>query len=156
MSVKALPDGYSTITPYLIVQGATLAIGFYELVFGAKERMRLAMPGDKIGHAELEIGNSLIMLADEPTGSECSSKSPVTVGGTPVTIHIYVEDVDTVFAKALAAGAKEIRAVADQFYGDRSGMFSDPFGHHWNVATHVEDVSPEEIQKRVAAMSKKD
>ena len=156
MSVKTLPDGYSTITPYLIVKGATKAMGFYELVFGAKERMRLPVPGDKIAHAELEIGNSVIMLADEPAGSECSSKSPATVGGTPVTIHIYVEDVDTVYAKALAAGAKEIRAVANQFYGDRSGMFSDPFGHHWNVATHVEDVPPDEIQKRMAAMCKKD
>ena len=152
MSVKALPDGYSTITPYLIVQGATLAMGFYELVFGAKERMRLAAPGDRIAHAELEIGNSVIMLADEPTGSECSSKSPQTLGGTPVTVHIYVEDVDTVFAKALAAGAKEIRAVANQFYGDRSGMFSDPFGHHWNVATHVEDVSPKDMEERMKRM----
>ena len=150
MSVKALPDGYATVTPYLIIQGAAQAIEFYQAVFGASERMRLPTPDGRVAHAEIEVGNSLLMLADESL--ERGAKSPTTIGGTPVSFHVYVADVDAVYAKALAAGAKPIRPVENQFYGDRSGMFADPFGHSWNVATHVEDVSPAELQKRMAAM----
>jgi PhnB protein len=150
MSMKPIPDGYGSITPYLMIQGAARAIEFYKNVFGAIERMRLPTPEGKIAHAEMEIGDSVIMLADECL--ERGAKSPDTIGGTPVCLHLYVADADAVFAKAIATGAEQIRPVADQFYGDRSGMFSDPFGHTWNVATHVEDVSPEELQKRMAAM----
>jgi len=150
MSVNAIPEGYSSITPYLMVQDAAGAIEFYKKVFGATERLRLPAE-DRIAHAELEIGDSVIMLADECP--ERNALSPQSVGGTPVCLHLYVKDCDDVFASAIAAGAKEIRPVENQFYGDRSGMFTDPFGHKWNVATHVEDVSPEELQKRMAAMS---
>jgi PhnB protein len=150
MNIKPIPDGYNSVTPYLIVQGAAKAIEFYKNVFGASERMRLPGPDGKVAHAELQIGSSVIMVADECP--ERGAKSPTTIGGTPICLHLYVNDVDALFAKALAAGAKQIRAVENQFYGDRSGMFSDPFGHSWNVATHVEDVSPEEIHKRMAAM----
>ena len=147
--VKPIPDGYPRVTPYLIVDGAVAAIDFYTKVLGAKEKMRMGSPGDKIGHAELELGDSLIMLADEHP--DFGNVGPKTVGGTPVMIAVYVEDVDSVFDRALAEGAKEIRAVDNQFYGDRSGQFEDPFGHHWSVATHVEDVPPEEMQERAAA-----
>ena len=152
MSVKPIPDGYGTVTPYLIVQGAGAAIEFYKIVFGATERLRLPTPEGRVAHAELEIGNSLLMLADECP--ERGAKSPQTVGGSPVSFHLYVPDADAVYAKALAAGAKPIRPVENQFYGDRTGLFADPFGHTWNVATHVEDVSPEELQKRMAALSR--
>jgi PhnB protein len=148
--VKAIPDGYPTVTPYLIVDGAGAAIEFYSLVLGATERMRMPAPDDKVGHAELEIGNSVIMLADE--FPDMDALGPRAVGGTPVTLHVYVEDVDSVFERALAAGAKELRAVEERFYGDRSGQFEDPFGHRWDVATHVEDVPPEEMAKRMASM----
>jgi PhnB protein len=155
MSVKAVPSGYSSVTPYLIIEGATAAIEFYKQVFGATERMRLPVPGGRLAHAEIQIGNSVVMLADEPTAPGAGrSKSPHSVDGTPVSIHVYVEDVDSVMAKATAAGAEQIRPVANQFYGDRSGMFTDPFGHVWNVATHIEDVSQEEMEKRMAAMFK--
>jgi len=117
----------------------------------ASERLRLPTPQGRVAHAELEIGNSLIMLADECP--ERGAQSPPSIGGTPVSFHVYVRDVDAVYAKAIAAGAKSIRPVTNQFYGDRTGLFVDPFGHQWNVATHVEDVSPEELQKRMAAMS---
>jgi len=150
MSVNAIPEGYSSITPYLMVQDAAGAIEFYKKVFGATERLRLPAE-DRIAHAELEIGDSVIMLADECP--ERNALSPQSVGGTPVCLHLYVKNCDDVFASAIAAGAREIRPVENQFYGDRSGMFTDPFGHKWNVATHVEDVSPEELQKRMAAMS---
>ena len=149
-SVKPIPDGYPRVTPYLHVDGASKAIEFYRTVFGAKERMRLAAPGGRIGHAELEIGNSMIMLADEHP--EMNIRGPKSVGGTPVTVLVYVEDVDRAFERALTAGAKELRPVQNQFYGDRSGQFEDPFGHQWNVATHVEDVSPDEMAKRAAKM----
>ena len=139
------------MTPYLHVDGASKAIEFYRTVFGAKERMRLAGPDGRIGHAELEIGNSMIMLADEHP--EMNVRGPKSVGGTPVTVLVYVEDVDRAFERALKGGARELRPVQDQFYGDRSGQFEDPFGHHWNVATHVEDVSPEEMKKRAAKMT---
>jgi PhnB protein len=148
--VRARPEGYPQVTPYLIVDGADAAIGFYTETFGATERMRMDGPDGKVGHAELEIGDGLVMLADE--NPDMGARSPKSVGGTPVTIHVYVDDVDAAFEAALAAGATELRAVENQFYGDRSGQFEDPFGHHWNVATHVEDVPPEEMERRAAEM----
>jgi PhnB protein len=151
MAVKAIPDGYPEVTPYLSVDGAAAAIDFYAKVFGTTERMRMGGPGGRIGHAELQLGSSLIMLADEfPEGGQVG---PRKVGGTPVTISVYVEDVDAVFARALEAGATEVRPVADQFYGDRLGAFEDPFGHRWSVATHVEDVPPDEMARRAEAMA---
>ncbi len=145
--VNPIPDGYPRITPYLIVDGAAEAIDFYGSVLGATQRGdRMEMPNGTIGHAELALGDSLIMLADE--APDWGAQGPRTVGGSPVTVHVYVEDVDAVFAKALAAGATERQPVTDQFYGDRSGQFEDPWGHRWNVATHVEDVPPEEMAER--------
>jgi PhnB protein len=145
---KPIPDGYPRVTPYLIIAGASDAIRFYTDVLGATERFRLPAPEDRIGHCELQIGDSVVMLADE--FEEMGAVGPRTVGGSPVTIHVYVEDVDSVFAKAIEAGATERRAVSNQFYGDRSGEFEDPFGHRWSVATRVEDVSPEEMERRMA------
>ncbi len=146
--VKPIPDGYPQVTPYLCVDGAAQAIEFYTEVFGAKERMRMDGPDGRIGHAELGLGDSVLMLADEHP--DIGFLSPRTLGGTPVTLSVYVEDVDATFERALQAGAKELRAVEDQFYGDRSGQFEDPFGHRWSVATHVEDVSAEEMERRAA------
>jgi PhnB protein len=148
--VKPIPDGYPRVTPYLHVDGANAAIEFYSKVFGATERMRMPAPGGKIGHAELQIGNSVIMLADE--FPDMNVRGPKAFGGTPVTVMVYVEDVDQAFARAIKGGAKEVRPVMDQFYGDRSGEFEDPFGHRWNVATHVEDVPPDEMAKRAATV----
>ncbi|MFI1584608.1 VOC family protein [Embleya sp. NPDC020630] len=122
------------------------AIDFYVSVLGATERMRMAAPGGRIGHAELQLGTSIVMLADE--FPDVGFRSPKAVGGTPMTLHVYVEDVDAVFADALAKGARELRAVKDEFYGDRTGRFEDPFGHRWSVASHVEDVSEHEMAKR--------
>jgi PhnB protein len=150
-SVKAIPEGYHSVTPYLIVDDAAGAIEFYRKVFGASELMRMPAPDGRIGHAELRIGDSRIMLADE--FPEMGILGPKAVGGTPVTISVYVEDVDAVFARALSAGATELRAVETQFYGDRSGQFEDPFGHRWSVATHVEDVPPDEMARRAAEMA---
>ena len=150
-AVKAIPDGYPQVTPYLCVDGAAAAIEFYGTVLGAKERMRMGGPDGKVGHAELEIGSGLVMLADEFPGT--GQRSPRSLGGGPVTISVYVEDVDAVFAKALEAGATEVRAVEDQFYGDRLGQFEDPFGHLWSVATHVEYVPPDELARRAEAMA---
>jgi PhnB protein len=147
--VNPIPDGYPRVTPYLIVDGASAAIDFYTSVLGATERMRMPAPEDRVGHAELEIGNSVIMLADE--SPEMDARAPSTVGGTPVSLHVYVEDVDAVFDRAVKAGARALRPVEDRFYGDRSGGFEDPFGHRWHVATHVEDVPPNEMEKRAAA-----
>ena len=147
--VKPIPEGYHTATPYLIVRDAARAIEFYKKAFGAKELMRMADPSGKIGHAEIKIGDSPIMLADEAPGM--GHRSPESLGGSPVSILLYVEDVDAVFNQAVAAGAKVQRPVADQFYGDRTGGVTDPFGHVWYVATHMEDVSPEEMRKRAAA-----
>jgi PhnB protein len=147
-TVKPIPEGYPRVTPYLMVKGASDAIDFYTSVLGAQERMRMPGPGDSIGHAELSLGDSVIMLADE--SPDMGALGPKTVGGTPVMIHVYVEDVDDVCAKAIAAGAKELQAVEDKFYGDRSGSFEDPFGHHWSVASHVEDVPPDEMEQRAA------
>jgi PhnB protein len=147
-NVKPIPDGYPRVTPYLSIDGASAAIDFYSKVLGAKERMRMPAPGGKVGHAELEIGDSLIMLSDEYP--EMGARGPKSVGGTPVTISVYVEDVDDVFERAVKEGATSVRAVENQFYGDRSGQFEDPFGHRWSVATHVEDVPPDELGKRAA------
>ena len=147
--VKPIPDGYPSLSPYLSVDGAAAAIDFYSKVLGAKERMRMPGPDGKIGHAELQIGDSVLMLADE--WEEGGFLAPQTVGRTSVTLSLFVEDVDGVFERALAAGAKSLRPVENQFYGDRSGQFEDPFGHRWSIATHVEDVSPEEMAKRAAA-----
>ena len=152
MSVKAIPDGYASVTPYLIINGAARAIDFYKKVFNATERMRMPTPDGKVGHAEIEIGGSVIMLADECP--ERGAKSPPACGGTPVSIHVYVTNSDDVYAKAVAAGATQLQPVKNQFYGDRSGGFTDPFGHSWYVSTHIEDVSPDELQKRMAAMRK--
>lgn len=148
-NVKPVPEGYHSVTPYLTVKGAAKAIEFYKQAFGAKEIFRMPQPDGKIGHAEIQIGDSRIMLADE--FPERNIRGPESLDGTPVMIHLYVNDVDTVAKRAVAAGAKEIRPVQDQFYGDRSGMFADPFGHQWNISTHVEDLSAEEIGKRAAA-----
>jgi PhnB protein len=147
--VKPVPEGYPTVTPYLCVDGATEAIEFYRSVFGATERMR--MPGaeeGKLGHAELELGNSLIMLADEYPQMEF--RGPKSYGGSPVMLHVYVEDVDAAVERATAAGAQLRRPVENQFYGDRSGVIEDPWGHVWNVATHVEDVPADELERRAA------
>ena len=149
--VQPVPEGYPNVTPYLCVDGAAAAIDFYREVFGATERMRMPAPDGKIGHAELQLGDSLIMLADEHP--EIGVLGPKSIGGTPVTIHVYVEEVDDVFERAKKAGATETRPLENQFYGDRLGQFTDPFGHRWSVASHVEDVSPEEMEKRAAAMA---
>ena len=150
--VKPIPDGYHTATPYLITQGAAAAIDFYKKVFGATEIMRMAQPDGKIGHAEMRIGDSVIMLADEVP--QMGHRSPKSLGGSPVSILLYVEDVDAVVARAVAAGAKLTQPVRDQFYGDRNATIEDPFGHVWIIATHIEDVSPEEMKRRMAAMHK--
>lgn len=148
-TVKAIPEGSEGATPYLSVKGAAAAIEFYKKAFGATEKMRMTGPDGRIGHAEIQIGKAKLELADEHP--EIGFLSPLTLGGSPVTIHIYVEDVDALAAQAEAAGAKVRRPVADQFYGDRGGQFEDPFGHVWFFATHKEDVSPEEMKKRAAA-----
>jgi len=146
---KSIPNGYHNVTPYLIVNDAAAAIEFYKKAFGATELMRMPKPNGKIGHAEIRIGDSPIMLADE--APEMGARSPRTFGGSPVSIFLYVDDVDTTFARAVDGGAKVQRPLADQFYGDRTGGVEDPFGHVWYIATHVEDVSPEEMKKRAAA-----
>lgn len=150
-NVKPVPDGYPTLAPYLIVGDGAAAIVFYQQVFGARLRMRLDGPRGRIGHAELEIGDSLVMLADEHP--EIGALAPLTIGGTPVGLHIYVEDVDAVAAKAVSAGAALKRPVENQFYGDRLGSIVDPFGHLWHISTRIEDVSPEEIGRRAAEMA---
>jgi PhnB protein len=150
-NVKPIPEGYHSVTPYLILSGAANAIEFYKTAFGAAEVMRMPAPGGKVGHAEVEIGGSRIMLADEYP--DMGFRSPKAYGGSPVGLHLYVEDVDAVARQALAAGAKELRPVKDQFYGDRTGSFEDPFGHVWHIATRKEELSPDELKQRaVAAM----
>lgn len=151
--VKPIPDGYHAITPYLAIKGAAAAIDFYKRAFGATEIMRMNQPDGRVGHTELQFGDSKIMLADEYP--EMDFRGPGSVGGTPVQLHFYVDDVDAVVKQAEAAGAKVIRPVQDQFYGDRSGTLQDPFGHVWQVSTHKEDLSPDEIAKRAAAQHKK-
>jgi PhnB protein len=151
MAVNPVPDGYHTATPYLVVKNAANAIEFYSKAFGASEVMRLPGPGGKVMHAEIKIGDSYIMLADE--FPEMGARSPESLGGTPVSILLYVPDVDVRFEQAVAAGATVQRAVQDQFYGDRSGTLVDPFGHVWSLATHQEDVSPQEMEKRFQALA---
>jgi PhnB protein len=150
MAVKPIPENYPSVTPYLCIKGAADAIEFYKKAFAATERMRIGEPSGKVGHAELLIGDALIMLADEYP--DIGFRSPESLGGSPVVIHLYVEDVDAFCDRAVSAGAELTRAVEDQFYGDRSGQLRDPFGHVWSIATHKEDVSPEEIKKRAAAL----
>ena len=150
MAVKPIPDGYHSVTPYLIVRGAADAIAFYVKAFGAVEIVRMPGPGGKIMHAELKIGDSFVMLADE--APEFMAVGPQTLNGTSVGLCVYLEDVDAAAAKAVAAGAIVERPVIDQFYGDRSGTFRDPFGHKWTLATHKEDVTPEEMKARIAKM----
>ena len=147
-AVNPIPEGYPQVTPYLIVKGAAAAIDFYSSVFGTTERMRMPGPGDTIGHCELQLGDSIIMLADEY--AEMDIFGPKTIGGSPVIISVYVDDVDAVFDRALQQGARSLRPVETQFYGDRSGQFEDPFGHRWSIASHVEDVSAEEMERRAA------
>jgi len=146
---KPIPDDYPRVMPYLIVDGAGAAIDFYCSVLGATERVRMPGPDGRVGHAELQLGDSIIMLADE--NAQMDVRGPRAIGGTPVSLHVYVEDSDAVFERAVQAGARALRAVEDRFYGDRSGQFEDPFGHRWDVSTHVEDVPPEEMSKRAAA-----
>jgi PhnB protein len=148
MSLPYKPPRYHDVTPYLIVRGAPAALDFYARALGATELMRLPM-GDLIGHAEILVGDSIVMLADEMEGYA----APPSLGGTPVSLMVYVPDVDAAFARALAAGATATRPVADQFYGDRTGVFTDPYGHQWTLATHMEEVSPEEIARRLSAMA---
>lgn len=148
-NVKPIPEGYHSVTPYLIIKGAAAAIDYYKKVFGATELFRIQAPEGKIGHAEIKIGNSPIMLADEHP--EMGFVSPQTLGGSPVGLMIYVDDVDTMFTQAISAGGQQLKALENQFYGDRSGTLKDPFGHTWTVATHIEDVPPEEMEKRAAS-----
>lgn len=149
MPVPPVPDPRQPLAPYLIVNGAARAIEFYVRAFGAKEKFRLAEPTGKIGHAELEIAGGLVMLADEYP--DFGALSPPTIGGTPVSIHLYVADVDALVARAEAAGATVLRPLTDEFFGDRVAMLADPFGHKWHLATHKEDVSPAEMQRRMDA-----
>ena len=152
MAVKPIPDGYHSVTPYLIIDGATQALDFYQQAFGATELFRLPAPGGRIGHAEIRIGDSIVMLADGVP--EMGHRDPKALGGTPLGLMLYVEDCDQVFARAVAAGAKVEQPLADKFYGDRSGTVIDPFGHKWTIGTHKEDVSPEEMERRMAAFMK--
>ena len=151
MAVKPIPEGYHSVTPYLIIKGASRAIEFYKKAFGATELMRMPGPNNTIAHAEIKIGDSPIMLADEGQGNY---RGPEALGGTPVSLMVYVENVDKVFEQAVANGAKTVRPVENQFYGDRTGTLTDPFGHIWSLGTHVEDVSMEEMQRRMSAMAK--
>lgn len=150
--VDPIPEGHHTVTPYLILQGAVQAIEFYQRAFGAVEIMRHPGPEGKIGHAEIRIGDSIVMLAEEHLGM--GFRGPKALGGTPVSLHLYVEDVDALAGQAVAAGAKVLRPVQDQFYGDRMGSFEDPFGHVWHLATRKEEVSLEELRKRMEELCK--
>ena len=152
MAVKPIPEGYHSITPYLVLKGAASAIEYYKKAFGAQELMRMDGPGGSIGHAELKIGDSIVMMADE--SPDMGHRGPKSIGGTPVSIVLYVENVDAVWKRALEAGAKQVRPLENQFYGDRMGTLEDPFGHLWSVATHVEDVAPEEMDRRMQEMMK--
>jgi len=147
--VQSVPAGYHSVTPYLMVRDANRALAFYAQAFRARELMRFPAPDGKVAHAEIMIGDSHVMLADETDGFA----GPQTLGGAGVSLMLYVDDVDATFSRAIAAGASERRAVADQFYGDRNGTLVDPFGHVWTISTHVEDVSVEEAQRRMAALS---
>ncbi len=151
--VKPIPDGYHTATPYLILGDAGKAIEFYKRAFGATELLRMPAPGGKVGHAEIKIGDSMIMLADE--FPDMGHKGPASLGGTPVSIMLYVKDVDATCAQAVSAGGKITKPVQDQFYGDRLGTLTDPFGHVWHIATHVEDVPPDELERRAKEAMKR-
>lgn len=150
MAVQPVPEAYRSVTPYLCVDGAAAAIDFYKRAFAAEELFRLAMPDGRVGHAELRIGDTPVMLAD--ACEEGPSRSPRTLGGTSVGLHLYVEDVDAVFQRTVEAGARVIRPLQDQFYGDRTGTVEDPYGHVWFLASHREDLLPAEIEKRAAAL----
>jgi PhnB protein len=152
MAIKPIPEGYQSVTPYLVMKGASAAIDYYKKVFGATERMRMDAPGGRIGHAEITVGSSVIMLADE--SPDMGFRGPKTFGGTPVSLMLYVPNVDEVFKRAVDAGAKQLRPVENQFYGDRMGTLEDPFGHVWSIGTHVEDVAPEEMSRRAQEMMK--
>ena len=154
MTVKPIPEGYHTITPYLSIKGAAAAIDYYKRALGAVELFRLDAPNGQVGHAELKIGDSSIMLADE-CPEEAAFHNPQDLGGSTVALHLYVEDADALFAQAIKAGGKVIKPVEDQFYGDRTGTFQDPYGHVWFIATHKEDLAPEEINRRAEEMFKK-
>lgn len=147
--VSPIPQGFHSITPYLVIKGAAQAIEYYKKVFGATEVARMNMPDGKVGHAELQIGDSRIMLGDENPGMGQGYASAATIGASPVSLYLYLPDVDRVVENAVAAGAKMLKPVEDQFYGDRSGFIQDPFGHLWGIATHVEDVSPQEMKERM-------
>ena len=151
MSVKPVPDGYHTLTPFLTVRNAARAIEFYKQAFGATERGVMKSPDGKVMHAELKIGDSIIMLADE--NPQMGAVSATTIGNSPVSLYVYLPDVDRVVEKAQAVGAKIVKPVQDQFYGDRSGFLQDPFGHFWGIATHVEEVSPQEMKERMKKMA---
>ena len=150
MSVKPIPDGYHTVTPYLIVDDAAAAIDFYSRALGAVELMRVAGPGGSVMHAEIKVGDSPVMLAD--ANPDWDMKGPPALDGTPVSLAVYVENVDEVFQRAVSAGGEEVRPVQDQFYGDRTGTLRDPYGHVWTIATHTEDLEPAEIEKRFEEM----
>jgi PhnB protein len=152
MSASPVPQGYHTVTPYLIVKSAAKAIEFYRQAFGAKELMRFDQPDGKIGHAEIKIGDSPVMLADE--FPDMGFRSPETLGGAGVSMMIYVDNVDRVYSQSISAGAKVLKPLQDQFWGDRTGTVTDPFGHIWTIATHKEEVSPEEIKRRFEEMMK--
>jgi PhnB protein len=152
-NVKPIPEGYHSVTPYLIIKNAAEAIEFYKKALGATELFRMDQPDGKIGHAEIKIGDSPIMLSDE--FPEMGHRGPQSLGGSPVSLMLYVEDVDAVVDRAITAGAKLDRPVEDKFYGDRTGSLTDPFGHIWHIGTHKEDVSPEEMEKRAAAAAGK-
>lgn len=149
--VSAIPKGYHSVTPYLIIDGAAKAIEFYKKAFGAKVGLKMEQPdGKKVGHAELKIGDSMIMLADECP--ETSARSPKTYGGSAVGFHLYVKDVDKVVARTVAAGAKLVKPIENMFYGDRCGRVVDPYGHQWHISTHIEDVSTRELKKRATQL----
>ena len=150
MSIQAIPDGYHSVTPYLSIKGASDAIEFYKKAFDATELFRLAMPGGIIGHAEIQIGNSRIMIADPC--DDVSFADPKALGGSTVGLYVYVENVDDIYAQAIAAGAKIVNSVEDQFYGDRTGTIEDPYGHRWFLATHKEYLTPEELNKRAETL----
>jgi PhnB protein len=154
MSVKSIPESFHSVTPYLSIKGATEALEFYKQAFNAKEMFRLPAPNGDIGHADILIGDSHVMLSDQC--AESPIPSPQSLGGSSVGLYVYVEDVDLLFEQAINAGAKEVKPVEDQFYGDRTGTLKDPFGHIWFLATHKEDLTPEEIKKRAETLFKPD
>ena len=153
-NVPYIPEGYNTVTPYLVIKGAAQAIEYYKKVFGATVTVRMDAPGGRVAHAEMKIGDSIVMLADEnPQMAMPGHGSATAIGGSPVSLYLYLPNVDEVVAKAKAEGAKILKPVQDQFYGDRSGFLQDPFGHFWGIATHVEEVSPEELKERMKKLA---